>query len=113
MLRLRLGLIVPEPRGQLGIRVEKDVYHWREGEAVVFDDAYYHEAWNRTPHTRVVLFFDFSKPLRQPVCFLNWPLWHLAVFTPFIRTKKWKRCGIVKPQLPQHCHGRACPGHLI
>ncbi len=33
------GLIVPEPREQLGIRVEKDVYRWREGEAVVFDDA--------------------------------------------------------------------------
>jgi aspartyl/asparaginyl beta-hydroxylase (cupin superfamily) len=85
VLRLHLGLIEPEPRGQLGIRVEKDVYHWREGEAVVFDDTYEHEAWNRTPHTRVVLFVDFTKPLRQPVRFLNCLLLHLAVFTPFIR----------------------------
>lgn len=85
VLRLHVGLIVPEPREQLGIRVEHTVYRWREGEAVVFDDAYEHEAWNRTPHTRVVLFVDFVKPLRQPARFLNWLLLHLAVFTPFIR----------------------------
>ncbi len=85
VLRLHLGLIVPEPREQLGIRVNKDIYRWREGEAVIFDDAYEHEAWNRTPHTRVVLFVDFRKPLRFPANFLNWLLLHLAVFTPFIR----------------------------
>jgi len=59
VLRLHLGLIVPEPREQLGIRVEKNIYRWKEGEAVVFDDAYEHEAWNYTPQTRVVLFVDF------------------------------------------------------
>ena len=85
MLRLHLGLIVPEPREQLGIRVENDVYRWHEGEAVIFDDAYEHEAWNRTPNTRVVLFVDFRKPLRFPTNFLNWLLLHLAVFTHFIR----------------------------
>jgi len=95
VLRLHLGLIVPEPREQLGIRVENDVYRWREGEAVIFDDAYEHEAWNRTPHTRVVLFVDFIKPLRQPARFLNWLL-HLAVFTPFVREgmdnqKAWEK----------------------
>jgi beta-hydroxylase len=76
---------VPEPRDALGIRVENDVYRWKEGEAVVFDDAYEHEAWNRTLHTRVVLFVDFVKPLRFPANALNWLLLHLAVFTPFIR----------------------------
>jgi beta-hydroxylase len=96
VLRLHLGLIVPEPREQLGIRVENDVYSWKEGEAVVFDDAYEHEAWNRTPHTRVVLFVDFRKPLRFPANVLNWLLLHLAVFTPFIREgmdnqKAWEK----------------------
>lgn len=85
VLRLHLGLIVPEPREQLGIRVDKDVYRWREGEAVIFDDAYEHEAWNMTPNTRVVLFVDFRKPLNFPANFLNWLLLNLAVFTPFIR----------------------------
>ena len=96
VLRLHLGLIVPEPREQLGIRVEKDIYRWKEGEAVVFDDAYEHEAWNYTPQTRAVLFVDFRKPLRFPANFLNWLLLHLAVFTPFIREgmyneKAWEK----------------------
>jgi beta-hydroxylase len=85
VLRLHLGLIVPEPRDQLGIRVENEVYRWREGEAVIFDDAFEHEAWNRTPHTRVVLFVDFRKPLRFPANVINWLLLHMAMFTPFIR----------------------------
>ncbi len=96
VLRLHLGLIVPEPREQLGIRVENDLYRWKEGEAVIFDDAYEHEAWNYTPHTRVVLFVDFVKPLRFPANFFNWLLLHLAVFTPFIREgmdnqKAWEK----------------------
>jgi aspartyl/asparaginyl beta-hydroxylase (cupin superfamily) len=96
VLRLHLGLIVPEPREQLGIRVGSEVYRWREGQAVIFDDAYEHEAWNRTDHTRVVLFVDFVKPLRFPGNFFNWLLLRLAVFTPFIREgtenqRKWEQ----------------------
>jgi beta-hydroxylase len=96
VLRLHLGLIVPEPRDALGIRVENQLYRWNEGEAVIFDDAYEHEAWNRTPHTRVVLFVDFRKPLRFPANFFNWLLLNLAVFTPFIREgmdnqKAWEK----------------------
>jgi beta-hydroxylase len=96
VLRLHLGLIVPEPREHLGIRIDNDVYRWQEGEAVIFDDAYEHEAWNRTPHTRVVLFVDFRKPLRFPANFLNWLLLNLAMFTPFIREgmdnqKAWEK----------------------
>jgi aspartyl/asparaginyl beta-hydroxylase (cupin superfamily) len=85
VLRLHLGLIVPEPRERLAIRVAGQIYHWQEGKAVIFDDAFEHEAWNHTSRTRVVLFVDFIKPTRQPARFLNWLLLHLAVFTPFIR----------------------------
>ncbi len=96
VLRLHLGLIVPEPRERLGIRVERTLYRWKQGEAVIFDDAYEHEAWNRTEHTRVVLFVDFVKPLRFPANILNWLLLHLAPFTPFIREgmdnqKSWEK----------------------
>jgi beta-hydroxylase len=96
VLRLHLGLIVPEPRDRLGIRVEDRIYRWREGEAVIFDDAYEHEAWNNTPHARVVLFVDFVKPTRFPARPLNWLLLHLAMFTPFIREgvdnqRAWER----------------------
>ncbi len=96
VLRLHLGLIVPEPREQLSIRVENDVYRWHEGEPVIFDDAYEYEAWNLTPHTRMVLLVDFRKPLRLLANVLNWLLLHLAVFTPFIldgmdNQKPWER----------------------
>lgn len=96
VLRLHLGLIVPEPRDKLAIRVDKQVCYWEEGKALVFDDAYEHEAWNHTDRTRVVLFVDFVKPLRFPASFVNWLLMNVAVFTPFIREgldnhKEWEK----------------------
>jgi aspartyl/asparaginyl beta-hydroxylase (cupin superfamily) len=33
---------------------------------MIFDDTYEHEAWNDTDKTRVVLFVDFVRPLRNP-----------------------------------------------
>jgi beta-hydroxylase len=95
-LRLQLGLIIPEPREQVAIRVGQEICHWEEGKALIFDDAYEHEAWNKTAQTRVVLFVDFVKPLRFPARFVNWLLLNLAMFTPFIREgvdaqKKWEQ----------------------
>ncbi len=96
VLRLHLGLIVPEPREKIAIRVGSQICHWQEGRALIFDDAYEHEAWNNTAQTRVVLFVDFVKPLRFPANVLSWLLLHLAVFTPFIREgsdnqRKWEK----------------------
>jgi beta-hydroxylase len=85
VLRLHLGLIVPEPREQLAIRVGAEQHHWQEGRALIFDDAYEHEAWNETGELRVVLFVDFEKPLRFPANVLNRLLLRLAVFSPFLR----------------------------
>jgi aspartyl/asparaginyl beta-hydroxylase (cupin superfamily) len=96
VLRLHLGLIVPEPADKLAIRVNDQICHWQEGKALVFDDAYEHEAWNHTDKTRVVLFVDFVKPLKFPARFVNWALMNLAIFTPFIREgldnhKEWEK----------------------
>ena len=96
VLRFHLGLIVPEPRQQVAIRVGSQLCHWHEGRALIFDDAYEHEAWNHTGHTRVVLFVDFVKPLRFPARFTNWLLMNLALFTPFVREgqekhRKWEQ----------------------
>ena len=85
VLRLHLGLIIPEPRNQAAIRVDDQVLHWEEGKAMVFDDAFEHEVWNRTDGLRLVLFVDFVKPLRFPASFFNWLVISLAPFTPFIR----------------------------
>ncbi len=96
VLRLHLGLVVPEPRDQLAIRVGDRVCHWEEGRALVFDDAYEHEAWNRTDEVRAVLFVDFVKPLRFPANILNWLILNIAIFSPFVREgyenhRKWER----------------------
>ncbi len=96
VLRLHLGLVVPEPRERLAIRIGPELRSWREGSVLVFDDAYQHEAWNETGQPRVVLFVDFVKPLRFPANVLNWALLRLAVFTPYLREgndnlRSWER----------------------
>jgi beta-hydroxylase len=96
VLRVHLGLIVPEPREQVRIRVGDRVCHWEEGKILIFDDYFDHEAWNGSAGTRVVLFMDIVKPLRFPANVVNWLLLNLAPFTPFVREaqdnqKKWEK----------------------
>lgn len=96
VLRLHLGLLVPEPVTRLGIRVGTEVRSWKEGSALIFDDAYEHEAWNETDRPRVVLFVDFVKPLKFPANILNEALLRMAVLTPYLREgsenlRRWER----------------------
>jgi len=96
VLRLHLGLLVPEPHERLGIRIGPEHRHWQEGRVLIFDDAYEHEAWNDSAQVRVVLFVDFEKPLRFPANLLNRVLLGLAPFTPFLREvddnlRRWER----------------------
>ena len=97
VLRFHLGLIVPDvPPGTIAIRVDDQVCGWQEGKALIFDDAYEHEAWNHSQATRVVLFVDFVKPLRFPASLVNWLLLNVALFTPFVREgfeaqKRWEK----------------------
>lgn len=85
VLRLHLGLIIPQPRERLAIRIGPELRHWEEGRALIFDDAYEHEAWNETDEVRAVLFVDFAKPLRFPASTLNRLLLAVARFSPFLR----------------------------
>jgi aspartyl/asparaginyl beta-hydroxylase (cupin superfamily) len=95
ILRLHLGLIVPEPEGA-AIRIGAEVRHWREGEALIFDDAHEHETWNATAHPRVVLFIDFLKPLRFPANLTNRLLLTAALLSSYVRQgrtglRQWER----------------------
>ncbi|MBU6469253.1 MAG: aspartyl/asparaginyl beta-hydroxylase domain-containing protein [Gammaproteobacteria bacterium] len=54
-----LALIIPP---DCGIRVGTETRGWKEGECIVFDDTFEHEAWNKSAHTRVVLIFDIWNP---------------------------------------------------
>ena len=91
VLRMHLGLMVPEPREQCRIRIADQVYSWQEGRAVIFDDTYNHEVWNDTDGYRVVLFVDFERPLRAPFHFLNHWIMNLAALAPFLREAKGKQ----------------------
>jgi Aspartyl/Asparaginyl beta-hydroxylase len=54
-----IPLIVP---GDCGLRVGNETREWREGGALIFDDSFEHEAWNRSDSTRVVLLFEIWRP---------------------------------------------------
>ena len=61
-LRFHLGLQTPNDPGCY-IDVDGQRYHWRDGEAVMFDETYIHTAANTTDQQRVILFCDIERPL--------------------------------------------------
>ncbi len=95
VLRLHLGLLVPQPNEDCRIRVADQYRHWQEGQALVFDDTFNHEVWNDTEGYRVVLFVDFARPLRKPWGALNRGFLKLGPLAPFLREagnrqKRWE-----------------------
>lgn len=61
-MRLRCHLAIKVPQGDCAIRVGNDVRRWQEGQCMVFDDHFEHEAWNRTEDDRIVLVIDMWHP---------------------------------------------------
>ena len=69
-LRLHLALSVPParadteatPRETIGIRVGNETRRWRTGSALLFDDSFEHEVWNRAGAPRLVLIVDVWHP---------------------------------------------------
>lgn len=79
--RYHLGLVVPEDNRdeRCWLRVNEDrraydkrirsviektpKYFWHEGEGIVFDDTYLHDAANESDAPRAVLFLDLRRPL--------------------------------------------------
>jgi len=60
-LRYHLGLKVPKSPGCY-ITVDGQQLHWKEGEAIVFDDTYPHSVQNATDEPRIILFIDIERP---------------------------------------------------
>jgi len=88
VLRLHLGLVVPEPRERCWIEVGGQRYIWEEGRAVVFDDLYPHQVHNDTDGLRAVLFIDFERPCRAPERWLNRLVLAAAPLTDEVRRGK-------------------------
>jgi aspartyl/asparaginyl beta-hydroxylase (cupin superfamily) len=62
---MHLPLLVPQDCA-LNL-VDAGQHAWREGELVMFDDTYLHEAWNRSTSMRVILLMDCWNPHLEPV----------------------------------------------
>jgi aspartyl/asparaginyl beta-hydroxylase (cupin superfamily) len=84
VLRLHLGLLIPEPAEMCAIRVGSQTRHWQEGRVMIFDDRFEHEAWNRTDGVRVVLFVDIMRPMRFPANVLNAVMTWAFAFSPMV-----------------------------
>lgn len=88
IVRAHLGLIVPKEREKCRIRVQDQVKAWEEGKVFVFDDTYEHEVWNETDEERVILLFDFDRPMKwRGRALNNFMLW-LMKFTAFYQEPK-------------------------
>ena len=71
VLRAHLGLRIPESRDDCFMQVGNCRLTWQPGKCVVFDDFYRHEVWNNTDDERIVLIFDFNRPMRPLGDLLN------------------------------------------
>ncbi|QTD55990.1 aspartyl/asparaginyl beta-hydroxylase domain-containing protein [Parasphingorhabdus cellanae] len=54
-----IPLIIPS---DCALRVGSETRPWKEGEALIFDDSFEHEAWNRSQERRVILLFEVWRP---------------------------------------------------
>ena len=62
-LRYHLGLVTPNS-DDCRIYIDGEVYSWRDGQDVLFDETFIHSAENKTDVTRIILFCDVERPLR-------------------------------------------------
>ena len=65
-LRYHLGLVTPND-DRCRIYIDGDLYSWRDGEGIVFDETYIHKAINETDQDRIILFCDIERPMRNAV----------------------------------------------
>lgn len=88
ILRCHLGLIIPKDRDKCRIRVDETITPWKEGEIFVFDDTYEHEVWNDTDEERVILLFDFDRPMKLAGRVLNKSFLNIMKLTAFYQDPK-------------------------
>jgi len=65
-LRYHLGLSTPND-DDCFILVDGQKHSWRDGEGVLFDETYIHEAHNRTEQNRIILFCDVTRPMKLSI----------------------------------------------
>ncbi len=65
-LRYHLGLITPNS-DDCFILVDGQKHAWYDGQDVLFDETYIHEAHNQTDKDRIILFCDVNRPMKWSV----------------------------------------------
>ncbi|KAL0483628.1 aspartyl/asparaginyl beta-hydroxylase [Acrasis kona] len=60
VLRLHLGIIIPQPNERCAIKVGNITKKWKRREVLIFDDFLTHEAWNLSDQVRVNLLLDLK-----------------------------------------------------
>jgi beta-hydroxylase len=87
-IRYHLGVVIPDDNAdsKCWIRINPDAqdrtaareaieqserYFWHNGEAVLFDDTFLHDAANESDQVRVVLFLDLARKMPWPLALLN------------------------------------------
>jgi len=93
ILRVHLGLVVPDDRENCWMRVAERKCVWQPGELLVFDDTYDHEVHNDTPQLRAVLLFDFVRPMRLRGRLINWIFIQGLKLTAYYQEPKSKMKG--------------------
>lgn len=62
-LRYHLGLSTPND-DRCYIDVDGIRHSWRDGQGVIFDETYVHDAYNKSEQNRIILFCDVERPLK-------------------------------------------------
>ncbi|MCF8479957.1 MAG: aspartyl/asparaginyl beta-hydroxylase domain-containing protein [Rhodospirillum sp.] len=70
-LRYHLGLRVPEENTPY-IRAKDQIYTWKTGESMLFDDSWDHEIFNPCSETRAVLIVDLERKMPWPARAIAW-----------------------------------------
>jgi aspartyl/asparaginyl beta-hydroxylase (cupin superfamily) len=87
-VRYHLGVVIPDENRErkCWIRINPEAqdrtlardgieqgerYFWHNGEAVLFDDTFLHDAANESDQVRVVLFLDLARKMPWPLALLN------------------------------------------
>lgn len=61
-VRYSLGLSTPNS-DDCGIVVDKHDYKWKDGDSIIFDENYLHNAYNHTNTPRLILMTDVDRPM--------------------------------------------------
>jgi aspartyl/asparaginyl beta-hydroxylase (cupin superfamily) len=117
-LRYHLGVVVPNNNEghECFLRVNDDPrdnaardksliergekYYWREGEGVLFDDTFLHDAANESDEVRVVLWLDVARRMSRPLDLLNRLVLWIAYHDPSVKEVRRNAVVTLPPPVP-------------